>query len=310
MTHINTASFSEVSRVGDVSQRLALGTVQFGLNYGVANTAGQIDAAEAPNILRIARLSGMDTLDTAIAYGDSEAALGSQGVDSWKVVTKLPAIPSECQSDAQVHRWVQEQVRGSLMRLGLERVHGVLLHRPEQLLGEQGQALSRALQGLKDQGLAAKTGISIYHPQELDVLAHAFEPDLVQAPLNILDQSLIYSGWAERLKAKGVEIHVRSTFLQGLLLMKPSERPAKFHRWHSIWQQWELWLEKNGLTPLQACLRYSLAVAQVDKVLVGVDNSAQLNTILSAAQGPLPPLPEWIMSVDADLVNPAKWSQL
>lgn len=304
------ASSFVASHMSNVAQRLALGTVQFGLNYGIANTEGQIGASEARIILQTARAGGMDTLDTAIAYGESEAALGALGVGNWKVVTKLPGLPPECQSDAQVHHWVQEQVRASLARLGLERVHAVLLHRPEQLLGEQGLALSRALQDLKVRGWVAKTGVSIYHSQELDALTQAFEPDLVQAPLNILDQGLVNSGWAARLKARDVEIHVRSAFLQGLLLMKDTERPAKFDRWRPLWQQWEQWLETHGLTPLQACLRYSLSVPQVDKVLVGVDNAAQLSAILSAAQGPLQSLPAWNMSVDADLVNPAKWSQL
>jgi aryl-alcohol dehydrogenase-like predicted oxidoreductase len=293
-----------------LTARLALGTVQFGLNYGIANTAGQVSAVEARAILNVARAGGINTLDTAIAYGESEAALGVQGVSEWNIVTKLPELPPDVQASAQVHGWVQSQVSVSLARLGVNSVHAILLHRPDQMLGSQGEALLSALLELKLQGLTANVGVSIYRPQELETITQVFQPDLVQAPLSILDTSLVTSGWAARLKNAGSEIHVRSAFLQGLLLMNENDRPAKFARWNPLWRQWLGWLQEHQLTPLQACLRYSLSVQQADKVIVGVDTASQLNEILDAAQGPLPPVPKWNMPIDADLVNPANWNQL
>ena len=287
--------------------KLALGTVQFGLNYGIANGGGQVSQAEAGRILALAAASGVDMLDTAIAYGDSEQALGQLGVADWQVVTKLPSLPDDCKD---VAAWVEMQISGSLARLGVARLHAVLLHRPEQLLGPQGAQLLDALDRLKAQGMTRKIGVSVYAPDELERLFNAMDVDLVQAPLNILDRRLTDSGWAQRLKGLGVELHTRSVFLQGLLLMPTSRRPAKFTRWAALWSEWERWLAETGLTPLQACLNYALAIPEVDKLVIGVDSADHLHEILAAIDRPLPRLPEWPSALDPDLLNPARWSQL
>lgn len=287
--------------------KLALGTVQFGLDYGVANKSGRVSKQEAGAILQRAQASGLDTLDTAIAYGDSEAVLGQLGIEGWNTVTKLPAMPQDCQNVAQ---WVHAQIEQSMARLGVTQLHGVLLHRPAQLLEKFGPALYGALQSIKAQGIARKIGVSVYGPAELEVLFNAYALDLVQSPLNILDRGLVESGWASRLHDAGVEVHTRSAFLQGLLLMPTSQRPAKFNRWTNIWGAWDGWLEHEGLTPVQACLRYLMNLPQIDRVVVGVDTTAQLDQIIDAADGKLATLPEFDMLQDARLINPASWNQL
>ncbi len=287
--------------------KLALGTVQFGLNYGVANTSGQVSSEVAVAILQHAHQSGIDTLDTAIAYGESESVIGKIGVQPWKVVTKLPAVPDGC---TDVTQWVKAQAQGSLKRLGLNRLHGLLLHRPDQLLEEIGAELYAALQSLKAQGIVGNVGVSVYGPSELDALCGRYAFDLVQAPLNILDRSLVDSGWAQRLKDDGVEVHTRSAFLQGLLLIPKEKRHAKFERWKDIWSVWDQWLAETGLSPLQACLRFANALDCIDRVVVGVDNLAQLEEIIAAAAGKLPSLPQFKILQDDRLVNPATWNQL
>lgn len=287
--------------------KLALGTVQFGLDYGVANASGRITVQEAGAILRRAQVDGLDTLDTAIAYGDSEAVLGQLGIERWNTVTKLPAVPDDCQDVAQ---WVHEQIQQSMARLGVRQLHGVLLHRPVQLFEKMGPALYGALQSIKAQGKTRKIGVSVYGPAELDMLFDAYELDLVQAPLNILDRGLVESGWAGRLHDAGVEVHTRSAFLQGLLLMPSVQRPAKFNSWANVWRAWNEWLEQDGLTPLQACLRYVTNLPQIDRVVVGVDNAVQLQQIVQAADGKLPTLPEFPDLQDTRLINPASWNQL
>jgi aryl-alcohol dehydrogenase-like predicted oxidoreductase len=287
--------------------KIAIGTVQFGVDYGVANQLGRVQFDEAQKILEIATGQGMDTLDTAIAYGDSERILGQVGVFDWKVVTKLSALPVDC---VDIRGWVKSQVESSLLRLGINSLHGVLLHRPEQLLSDTGDQLFSALQHIKEQGLTKKIGVSIYGPHELDRLTRTMEFDMVQAPLNILDRQLIESGWASRLKACGVELHVRSAFLQGLLLLHPAQRPSKFARWQSVWAEWERWLGETGLSPVQACLAYVLGMKDVDKVVVGVDSSKQLLEILGAVLPRLSTLPNWPQPIDSNLIDPSQWSKL
>lgn len=287
--------------------KLALGTAQFGLNYGVANTSGRVSAEMAAAILRRAQLAGMDTLDTAIAYGDSESVLGGLGVQGWNVVSKLPAVPVRCPNVAQ---WVRKKVQESLQSLGLQRMHGLLLHSPGQLLEGIGNDLYTALQSLKAEGWVSKVGVSVYGPAELADLWPKYHFDLIQAPANILDRSLVDSGWASQLKDAGVEIHIRSVFLQGLLLMPADKRPARFKPWADIWQEWDSWLLATGLTPVQACLRYVNSLDVIDRVVVGVDAMTQLNDVVAAADGALDSLPLFKPLQDLRLINPASWNQL
>lgn len=284
--------------------RLALGTVQFGLDYGIANQHGQVSRDEAKAILDLARASGMDTLDTAIAYGESEQRLGEIGVQDWQVVSKLPAIPEGCRD---VSGWVVEALTESLSRLRVKTLYGLLLHRPQQLLEQDGDPLYRALQQLKHDGVVQKIGVSIYAPSELDALCSRFQLDLVQAPFNIMDRRMIDTGWLYRLSEQGTELHVRSAFLQGLLLMKTGERPGNFDRWGPLWAKYDDWLKQMGLTPLQACIRHALSFLEIDKVLVGVDSLVQLKDIFHASTGPPPPVPAELHTNDVDLLNPAHW---
>ena len=287
--------------------RLALGTVQFGLPYGIANQAGQVTQDEGKAMLQLAAGNGINTLDTAIAYGESEQRLGEIGIQDWQIVSKLPAIPDDC---ADILQWVAGAVDGSLQRLNVNSLYGLLLHRPQQHLKKNGDKLYRALQQLKQDGLVGKIGISIYAPSELDTLCGRFQFDLVQAPFNILDRRLIDTGWLTRLAELGTELHVRSVFLQGLLLMSPTARPKKFAPWDQLWFDWDNWLNINGLTPLQACLRYALSFPEISKVIVGVDSQQQLKEILVASVGTLPKIPVGLKTNDLDLINPANWAAL
>jgi aryl-alcohol dehydrogenase-like predicted oxidoreductase len=283
--------------------KLALGTAQFGLSYGVANAVGRIPPAEGAAILRRAAQASFDTLDTAIAYGDSEACLGEIGVSTWQIVTKLPALP---EAVGDVSEWVGQQVSASLRRLRVSRLGALLLHRPADLLGAHSAAYRHALQGIKGQGLIQALGVSIYDPAELDALWPAFRPDLVQAPLNVLDRRLIHTGWLERLVGEGVRVHTRSAFLQGLLLMPASKRPAYFQRWAALLDRWLGWCAKQACTPLRAALAFAMARPGVEKVVVGVDSVAQLEEILAAAAPALLP-PDNFISEDRDLIEPSRW---
>ncbi len=288
--------------------RLALGTVQFGLPYGIANKVGQVSRAEAKAMLQLATTHDIDTLDTAIAYGDSEACLGDVGTQDFKVVTKLPALPDDC---ADVNSWVQQQVSMSLLRLGVTKVYGLLLHCSEQLLGSDGVTLYQALQELKNSGQVQKIGISIYTPTELDALIPRFQFDLVQAPFNLVDQRLCRTGWMARLKDDGVEIHTRSAFLQGLLLMAHADIPSKFLPWDGLLQMWHKWLADQSVSAVQACLAFPLSIPEIDRVVIGVDSISQLSQIISATT-------KWTANIsmpnlqcdDEGLINPAKWNQL
>lgn len=284
--------------------QLALGTVQFGLPYGVSNQSGQVSQSAVKAMLQLAASHAIDTLDTAIGYGDSENRLGQAGTSSFKVVSKLPEVPAAC---TDINAWVQEQVAGSLARLGIKSLYGLLLHKPDQLLEEKGSEIYQALQQLKQVGSIQKMGVSIYAPQQLDALMPRYSFDLVQAPLNLIDRRLHTSGWLQRLALEGVEVHTRSAFLQGLLLMPQAAVPAWFAQWPAVWAKWYEWLSSHDVSAVQACLAYPLSLAGVSRVLVGADSPEQLAQIISAAaQVSIANLPD-LQSTDENLTNPARW---
>jgi aryl-alcohol dehydrogenase-like predicted oxidoreductase len=288
-----------------VNNRLALGTVQFGLPYGIANRTGQVSREAATAIMSRAWAAGVDTLDTAISYGESERRLGEIGVGSWRVVSKLPAIPADC---SDVAAWMEASVRESRRRLGVDQLHGLLLHRSAQLLGQGGTQVYEGLLAMRERGEVQKIGVSVYGPEELEPLLPRYGLDLVQAPFNVLDRRLCTSGWLTRLRDAGTEVHARSIFLQGLLLMEPGARPARFERWQSLWSRWHAWLDSAGLTALQACVRFAFANSGFDRLIVGVETREQLEEILGALDaGPLE-IPATVTSDDPDLINPSRWN--
>lgn len=286
--------------------RLAVGTAQFGLSYGISNMDGQVNLAKVGQILSLAQSVGIDMLDTAINYGDSEKVLGQVGANDWKIVSKLPAIPNGIQN---IQRWIDDQITNSLQNLNCQSLYAILLHQPKQLLGSQGAALYAALCSLKDRSVVQKIGISIYSPSDLPSLLEGRLIDIVQLPFNIIDRSLIESGWHSRLKLQGIELHIRSIFLQGLLLMG-KDRPSKFKKWQPLWDQFDSWLESNHLTALEACLRYALSIEGVNRIVVGFESRDQLNEIINATNGEIPKLPDWSIPDKQILLNPSNWSQL
>ena len=284
--------------------KLALGTVQFGLPYGVANTIGKVSLSAAKEVVAAAWACDLDTLDTAIAYGESETSLGLIGTERFKVVTKLPPIPDQC---LNIERWIFDQVTSSLQRLRVRNVFGLLLHRPDQLLGPNAPEIFSVLLGLKKLGYVKKIGISIYSPTELDQLIPRFTFDLVQAPFNVLDRRLVTSGWLERLKSLGVEVHTRSIFLQGLLLVSDLRMQPRFKKWSSLLGDWFEWCTANHFSPLQASLNFGLQHESIDRIVVGVDSVKQLNEIVAAARMAVP-VPDILLTCSDDgLINPSRW---
>jgi len=291
-----------------IGDKIALGTVQFGLAYGVANQAGQVKGAEVEQILSEAKKNGIYVLDTAIAYGTSEKILGEIGIRDFRVITKLPSLSA---NQSNIAFWVRGQVEASLARLGQEKLYGLLLHRPHDLLGSKGTQLISALADLKSDGVVQKIGISVYSPDELNEICKRIQIDLVQAPLNVIDRRMETSGWLQRLKGDGVEVHVRSVFLQGLLLMERTRIPERFSRWSKLWNAWHGKLQASGISAVEACLEYPLSLEQVDQVIVGVESAKQLQDILAAASVLDHALDtSFMMSTDTNLINPSCWNPL
>ncbi len=289
-----------------MNNKLAIGTAQFGTNYGIANTTGKVSSVEAASILDFAWRNGVDTIDTAIVYGESEAILGSIGITNWKVVSKIPAVPMDCSNIAE---WVKKSVYSSLIRLKVDKLYAVLLHSSGELLKNHGTKLYGTLLKLKQEGVINKIGVSIYDPSELDFLVDAFDLDIVQAPFNILDRRLINSGWLDKLEKMNIEVHIRSVFLQGLLLMKPQDMPDYFNQWEPVWKKLDKWMADHPVSRLQACIGAALSIPQISRIVVGVDNLLHMKEICRTFSLPLINPPAYLACNDINLINPSLWQK-
>tara|TARA_B110000008_G_scaffold169746_1_gene169539 strand:+ start:258 stop:1121 length:864 start_codon:yes stop_codon:yes gene_type:complete len=284
--------------------KLAIGSAQFGLNYGVSNNSGKVLNQEVGEILKIARNSGIDFIDTAIAYGDSEKSLGLSNVSKFNIISKLSSLD---EGNKNIKEEISQQINGSLDRLGVNSLYGILLHDSKTLLADNGDQVYKALLDLKQEGLVKKIGISIYETKELNEILSKFEIDIVQAPMNIFDQRLISSGWDIKLKKMGIELHVRSVFLQGLLLMKPSERPEYFKLWKDLLDKYDDWLINAGFTNIEACINSILQIDTIHKVIVGIESSKQLEEIIALTYKNHIRIPAFLSSRDISLINPTMW---
>lgn len=286
--------------------KIAIGAAQFGMDYGKFNESGLISQADLRTLLQIAKESDINTIDTAVAYGDSEANLGNIGVDGWQLITKLPSIPDEITS---VKAFIESTVSSSLSRLKKPSINGLLLHDPKQLLGERGIDIYSGLNSLKDHGYVSAIGVSIYNPEELDLLLKKFSFDIVQAPYSIIDQRMEKSAWLEKLQHHGIEFHARSIFLQGLLLQGRSVLFENYERWSSLWNLWFEWLEKSGISSLQACLNFALSNPLITKVVIGMDSLLHFKEILSNVNHvEFKDMPD-LSCDDKDLIIPSNWQK-
>jgi aryl-alcohol dehydrogenase-like predicted oxidoreductase len=292
-----------------LNNRIAIGAAQFGgFPYGVSNDGStKVSYAEISNILTYAKSVGVNTIDTAITYGVSETRLGNFDVSDNDVITKLPEIPRNCHD---ISSWVEKNLEDSLVRLKLPKVYGLLVWNINDLSGSRGLELWTAMQSLKKKKLVHKIGYSIYEPKDLDIFYDSFFPDIVQTPFNILDRRLDSSGWLTRLFDAKVEIHIRSIFLQGLLLMNKTNRPFKFDRWLSLFEKYEHWLQDNNLTAMEASISFALIDPRITKVIIGVDSLYQLKEIIGSLKIKIKRFPEDLSERDSDLLNPARWSRL
>lgn len=288
-----------------MTSKIALGTVQFGLNYGIANASGQVSEKQARAMIGLARRAGIDTLDTAVVYGNAERLLGQLGVSDFRVISKVPALTDAVGS---VRSWMQSEVEASLDRLRLPRLHGLMLHHADDLAGPRGDEVARALLDLRDRGLVERVGVSIYRPSQLPAVMQRLSPDLVQAPMNVFDRRLAVSGWLDRLCGAGTEVHVRSVFLQGLLLMPLDRIAARFEPWRPTLAAWAAWSAARGVATTTACMSHVLSYPGISHVVVGCDSPEQLREIVRDASAAPQTAPDEFAVDDERLINPATWS--
>ena len=263
-------------------KKLGLGTAQFGMRYGLTK-ANQVSERQVHRILDIAAEKGVHILDTAAAYGNSEAVIGRYPdvAKRFAVVTKTLPIDAEAIVPAHISQ-AERRLGRSLKALRSQSVYCVLAHRAQNLLAPGGGLLISAMERWKAEGRVEKVGVSAYDKAEIDAVMNRWRPDVVQVPVNLLDQRLIKDGTLQRLADAGIEVHARSVFLQGVLLTEPALLPRYFDPIKPHLQAYRTWLAEHQASPISAALSFVEAQDSVGTALVGVQSVQQLNECLRA----------------------------
>jgi|GEM_PF-98964 len=285
---------------------IILGTAQFGQQYGITNNHVPIHIEEAKKITSYARQNGIHLYDTSQAYGDSETVLGAALSPQDRIITKLYLDPDSN---------VESVLLKSLASLKRDSLETVLVHNADVLLAPGGANLWAALEKLKAQGRFEKIGISVYEPQTAIALQDRFDIDVIQHPFNIFDQRLLE--YREILAAKNIEIHARSLFLQGALLVPPELIPHCLMDYKDTLQKFSAWSADHNMDLLQMCLAFakvSLAQGYVDKWVIGVAAPDELSHFMETWNN----LPAYVVETLADemkdfaigdspLIDPRRW---
>lgn len=292
--------------------RIGLGTAQFGLPYGITNAVGQVGSEDTGAILAVARESGIDTIDTANLYGTSEQVLGDADGAAFRIVTKTPKFAGQSKGVASAA--LRDALEQSLLKLRRGQVDALLLHDPDDLLGPLGPALWKEMESLKREGLVGKIGVSVYDGGEIDAALQRYPIDLVQLPYSPLDPRLIDGGQLARLAERGVEVHARSLFLQGLLLQPPANIAPKFGALADAVAQLRAAGATAGLDPLETVLALAFKRPEIDRFICGVTSAQELRAIVRAArrvEGVESPVHlATRAALDPRVLNPARWAEL
>ena len=290
---------------------LGLGTVQFGMRYGISNEHGQPQETEIAAILESAKNLEIGYLDTAFAYPNSETLIGRYlpADTQFRIITKtIPLDGPQILRESKAK--ILDAVAISMDRMRVGHLHGLLLHHGSDLGKEGWEYLLEALTEAQARGWVSAIGASVYNENELKLVESRFIPGIIQAPFNVLDTRLLASSCFKRLKTAGTEFHARSVFLQGLLLMSPSKLPEFFVPLKptlvSLRDEWA----KEGLDPLTACLGYVMGHPDIDAAIVGVNSLAELQQIHQAASRSASRktlIDGLVHAVEAKYLDPSRW---
>lgn len=277
-------------------EKIIIGSAQFGLNYGITNTKGKIKVKEAQKILETSLQNNIRIFDTAKSYGNSEIELGKFSSSNVKFITKISG-----------HDYIA-QIEDSLQKLNTDNLYCVLMHDEKEAYLSNKQ---KELITLKNKNLTHKIGISIYDYVILEKLLNTdflSDIDVIQVPLNIFSMTKSKIDILERIKENDIEIHVRSIFLQGVLLLDNyNNLPSFFDKHIQTLIEWDNFIKNNNFKKLDVCLSSVLNLSFVDKVVLGVESSEQLTDLINYKH--IFNLPEFnINDVSESLTNPTKWS--
>jgi len=285
--------------------KIIVGSANFNQKYGVKKNF--IKKNEIKKLFNLAAKNKIKVIDTSPLYKESEKIIGQINNNRFKVISKIPKKPKNIKKK-EIVDWLKKSAINSLANLKIKKFECLLLQDANSLLSKNGKEIYKGMRSIKKSEITSKIGISIYDFKTLGQIIKRFKFDLVQTPLNIFDQRLIETGWLNKLKKRKIEVHVRSIFLQGILLLGRDQLPKKIKKFDRDWMKWENWLKLKNLKALQACSLFIFNQNKLDGVVIGFNNQNQLNQILKIQK-----MKNFVSEFDLNIKNnklkdPRKWA--
>jgi aryl-alcohol dehydrogenase-like predicted oxidoreductase len=278
--------------------KIVIGTVNFGIKYGV--NKNKIEKNNVIKIINHAINNKINTFDTASSYGTSECLLG-QIKKKLNIITKINTNS----------KWVNlnsflNNINKSFEILNTNKINTILFHDPGILKTFSGRIIFSHLNILKKKKIIQNVGVSIYDFSDLNFLLENYSFDIIQCPFNVLDRRLVDGGYLKILKKKRVKVHVRSIFLQGLLVNKSFLDNPFFFKWKKNLINWFDYLNKKKIRPTEACISHILDY-DIDKIVIGVSSENEINDILNSKFYPKNKFYKILNISDKKLTDPRLW---
>jgi aryl-alcohol dehydrogenase-like predicted oxidoreductase len=283
--------------------KLGLAAAQFGLGAATP-PRGRTPESETQAIFQVAARAGMSVLDTSGIYGQGETLLGDLLPRPAPFRVTLGAARCDRGPD-----FAEAEARASLKRLQLTRADAIVVQAPSDLFGSQGAATWDRLRMLRDEGLFAKIGVAVHYSDDPVGVALRFKPDIIQAPASLLDQRLLVDGALAKIADMGIEVQLRSIFLNGLLFLPPDRIPTPLKGASGSISRVRRLIAEGRSDPLQAALGFALSRKEATAVLVGVASAAELSAVVAAAASPPPDL-DWdnMALEDPEVLEDSRWA--
>ena len=299
--------------------KIGIGTAQLGLKYGIANPnlSSSISKNDFSKILNLSLKKKIKILDTAESYGNSEKLIGSlllkkKFKNQFNIITKLSDL--RFINSKNIYREIYEKINISLNNLKIKKIYGLLIHDIKDLKSKKKDVIFRSLLRLKKEGLVKKIGFSCYKHDDLTYFSSKYNFDIIQFPFNILDQRLLETKTLKNLKKNKVEIHIRSIFLQGLLLLPQKKIPYNFLKNHNSLKKWHKFLRINNIDPISACLNFIIKNNFYKNVIIGFNEYFHFKDVINKysfiKKKKLDLNYNKLKNFNENIINPNKWKKL
>jgi aryl-alcohol dehydrogenase-like predicted oxidoreductase len=287
--------------------KLIFGTAQLDRNYGINKENNFMTNKNLSKILKILKQNKINFIDTAPTYKNAEIKLGKNKLNKFNIVTKIPSLKKVKKNN--IKNFITKGINESLKNLKIKKFYAIILHDCNDLINNPHKELIfRELNQLKNNGKALKIGFSCYDTSDIRIILKNYKIDMIQCPCNVFDQKILENKMLLLFKKKKIEVHLRSIFLQGLLLTDIKKINFIRPNWRKYFLKWDIFLKKNKIEKLEACINFVTNIKGNFKILIGFNNIKELKEIIFSVEKRRKKLNyKNLRTNDLSLIRPYNW---